>query len=857
MDHELFEPLNAFDNDTREILIDAVNEKVRRILSLDPQKFKDGELPFGLRPNNPDTETDKKKLRELEFKLRDANKAIFEMKTAQEETARQLEAAQGAARQRPPPPAVTGGPAAQPQAAEAAPAVQASGRRTIRPSIPEDAPQVQVQEDDGGPVAPSGGGNDKKLLAKIAGLEKENTTLKAMKDALEKQLRALGVEPVTALKDWEKAAAKIGGPGSNKLKLSPEELKLIEDAKKAKQEADAILSQRNMQVEEKEQPKAVAKKEKSQPPPAEAKPAKEVPQEKPAEPTVVSRELPPMPAEDLGPSASDIGMRDTQRILRGVLTKINILTETRPKAGRDAVETKLGRDDVCDTVSPTGKSRFLEKKEAKGKSNFSAQPKPADHGGDLLVSAAVEDAPTEYRVKATGAMAEAVSDFGSWAEETMTTLNDVENTLSGTGMGLMDLLRQANAPKKVEKKEAPREVVEAPPPQQVQVIEKPAPVDNRELNELRGRCKDQQDEIAKLLLTIDELRARMQKLKEIAESNPNIATQFEGLMAEVGLKDMCEAGSSGPKLRGVFERLYQDAMQRVQRLGLIRERVAVANRAYTAAMSAARSPRPFSENQDFDGGPRRLPSSGGLEATPDLKKLSMQAQNALRGMWYHTEYLFRHSCEYAEAQGVEASAQFAHTFSGDLLEAAAELDDLNDSSQELPGKPRRGGTDRLPGRREQRPQRTLFGQDGRAGRDSQIMWHSLPGGPPPGAGTMASMDFNRRMPRSPREMRRQKLEDPEPTSFTAYVAALRDARGDLGDHEWPRCSRTPEPRILKKSFDKSLKATLTDGGNMSVSRSLPALPKGRGLLLQAQQGDESPSFSSRATPKGREESRLA
>merc|ERR1719281_2424982 len=51
MDNEIFEPLNSFDPDMREMMIDAVNEKVRRILYLDPENFKGGKLPFGLRPD--------------------------------------------------------------------------------------------------------------------------------------------------------------------------------------------------------------------------------------------------------------------------------------------------------------------------------------------------------------------------------------------------------------------------------------------------------------------------------------------------------------------------------------------------------------------------------------------------------------------------------------------------------------------------------------------------------------------------------------------------------------------------------------------------------------------------------------
>ncbi|CAE8660515.1 unnamed protein product, partial [Polarella glacialis] len=49
MDNELFEPLDQFDPDEKDFMIDVINEKVRRILSLDASKYKNGRLPFGLK----------------------------------------------------------------------------------------------------------------------------------------------------------------------------------------------------------------------------------------------------------------------------------------------------------------------------------------------------------------------------------------------------------------------------------------------------------------------------------------------------------------------------------------------------------------------------------------------------------------------------------------------------------------------------------------------------------------------------------------------------------------------------------------------------------------------------------------
>ena len=51
MDNEIYEPLKQFDGDLRDLMMDCITEKVRRILSLDPSKYKNGRLPFGLKPD--------------------------------------------------------------------------------------------------------------------------------------------------------------------------------------------------------------------------------------------------------------------------------------------------------------------------------------------------------------------------------------------------------------------------------------------------------------------------------------------------------------------------------------------------------------------------------------------------------------------------------------------------------------------------------------------------------------------------------------------------------------------------------------------------------------------------------------
>merc|ERR1712176_807107 len=65
MDNEVFEPLAVFDDDMKEVLIDVVNEKVQRILLLNPDKFQN-RLPYGLRGNISDDDYIKQLREELQ-----------------------------------------------------------------------------------------------------------------------------------------------------------------------------------------------------------------------------------------------------------------------------------------------------------------------------------------------------------------------------------------------------------------------------------------------------------------------------------------------------------------------------------------------------------------------------------------------------------------------------------------------------------------------------------------------------------------------------------------------------------------------------------------------------------------------
>ncbi|CAJ1413965.1 unnamed protein product [Effrenium voratum] len=94
MDNEICEPLNQFDDDLKDLMMDVITEKVRRILSLDPSKYKNGRLPFGLKPHkglNLGEEVD------LEEELEKLQDMVDRLKEENEQLNRQLEAARAAA----------------------------------------------------------------------------------------------------------------------------------------------------------------------------------------------------------------------------------------------------------------------------------------------------------------------------------------------------------------------------------------------------------------------------------------------------------------------------------------------------------------------------------------------------------------------------------------------------------------------------------------------------------------------------------------------------------------------------------------------------------------------------------------
>merc|ERR1712093_926726 len=257
------------------------------------------------------------------------------------------------------------------------------------------------------------------------------------------------------------------------------------------------------------------------------------------------------------------------------------------------------------------------------------------------------------------------------------------------------------------------------------------------------------------------------------------------------------------RLKGVFERLYQDSIQRIQRLGLIRERMVLANRAYSAVVDAMVDNRPADDS------------------IPDLSRLNATTSAALRGMWYHTEYLFRHACEYAMGQGIEASLLKGNRPSlGDIMDDDVGLDDplaegreaLHDqSTTRQVRRPARLGGDRPLARRTERPGVSL-GQRG----------HPLGG---QHSSAQAPWSLKRAQTAAP-----DGAKDSVSTSFASYMSAMKDASSTDGwanDDRQAATRRQLGPGLVASGGEK-LDVLLGTKNGMKIackSESLPVLPK--------------------------------
>jgi len=640
LDHELFEPLDAFDDDMKELLIDCVNEKVRRILTLDPSKFKDGRLPFGLRPETLGLDSSGR-IRELMEEIERLKDLLEAAHRERDNALRRLEAQLEIRPVSRTP--VDFAPELLPPAVEK--------RRIGIDDIDPDLLAAYVAE------------QLKAERLRIAELER-------LSQELQERILALEAE-LLAQQNLPQKTVVVGGATFKKEKADA----LPVTDRGPCPNCGLLLKQiKQLQLDVEAAGKGGSESE-------ELREALRV-------------------------------ARQSQELLRKLLSRLAVsLRVPASTSGQEAVESVLGKDQLLG-------------------------------GPGTLPGAGLQS------------YSDALPGFGVWIGEAMGGLDAFEKRIQ-------HLERMANG---------------EPVPEE----------DSPELLALRSKCKQQQDEIARLLLMIEELRRRVGDIPAAAEEEPSpeVREAVGRIVSKVGLRDVIEAGTT-VRLKGVFERLYDDAMQRIQRLDLIRDRMTLASQAYAIASGEA------------------LDHSA---AIPDLDQVSDEAAVALRGMWYHTEYLFRHACEYAMSQGVEAYA---------VLGARPSLTELVETTKLGDRGPPAGARGPAAERFQENRQRAGHRGLRRAPRwpnfsDGRALLRQFQSGPlGPGAGQAAS--------RAARDIPSQE----EPGAFAAYVAALKEAGGNPRRDEWAAGQRR------KPSYPR-LDTLLKD--SLAPSHSLPALPKGRNVF---------------------------
>jgi hypothetical protein len=809
MDHEIFEPIKVMDADQQELIIDMVNAKVRRILQLDPAKWTDGRLPFGLRADDVPPDVVK-----LEAENRHYMQEVKESRETIETLRQQLAAAQELLNQ----PKDTSSPRRNNNAMMMWQAATAAVAEKPEPIKGRGRPPIQEQpppEENKGPSLP-----DPKMLQqqkvmgdKIKSLEAE---LKAEKDKLKEandraeDFRQKLAQREAQLKDLEKEIARLR----------------------------AQLQQAGLKVPEK--------------PP------------RPIAATGDRSYWVDIDRSDGGDAGLDVEIEGNMLRVEHVSPKGKIADWNA--SNPDAVVKEGDYIEEINGVSGNGEkllAAFKEQRLLKMKLSRAAQsqshkkPKAAASKGasqalrktQTMLHQVLSSVATEKHLEQSEPQQE-VEDLlklGALAGN-----NEME-TRSLTSQGTVASSILENRPTTAEfdngtrpnSKEIHSTRLKAVPLFE-NWIDELMPAGSQELEELREKCKSQQDEITRLVLIIDELRARLEKIPE--EAPPEMAPQMGGLLEKVGLKEIVDVGlaaknrPSDQDLRPVFLRLYQDAMQRIQRFAIIRETVKATSKAYMEIAETGCGPGldPSPSPETGPGLGRVWPYKGSFP--PELERLNATAQAALNSMWYHADHSFRRMCDYAVLQGVEALLTKSHKASLDELMAtsmAEDTDNPRDASEVPEGRmgetwhASRGGREtrgRLPGRRSERPRGfPLAASHQMSCSDGFATQKVLSSALATGAGGQPE--------RSPRHqhIRKAQLMDPDPTAFATYLAAVKEARGDLQPEEWARASVNA---CMKKAFDrkalktddlggKSLKAAVVvRAGTVDTlqhSHSLPAL----------------------------------
>jgi len=332
-------------------------------------------------------------------------------------------------------------------------------------------------------------------------------------------------------------------------------------------------------------------------------------------------------------------------------------------------------------------------------------------------------------------------------------------------------------------------------------VEVPSKAQQAEIEKLRLRCKEQQEEISRLLLMIEEMRHRMEQLQKLlAEKGGYVADELEKALEKVGLKEVAEAKPAN--LRNVYERLYQDAIERMRRCAITLEQKVEASKQYFAQLAVA----------------KKVKGPAAHAAPPNLERLTEAAALAIHGMWYHYDILFRRVCQRSTEEAVKQSAIdnyklalseiFEYDETGSLsLSAFQSIEDDNQPNRIAP---------------------VPFSEKRR------ICYSA--GAVSPGGGIGFASQQQR--PRSSCSMYGQRV---EPESFKSFVCKVQQAEAT---------PKTGSRATSAASARSDSLGALTRAGKrpMASNRSLPVLPKGLGSLKPAGPEMSAPnSATSRST----------
>jgi len=271
--------------------------------------------------------------------------------------------------------------------------------------------------------------------------------------------------------------------------------------------------------------------------------------------------------------------------------------------------------------------------------------------------------------------------------------------------------------------------------------------------------------------------------------------ELEKALKEVGLKELVEA-KQGKHLKNVYERLYQDALQRMQRLALILENKAKANNLYFQSVTAAT---------------KKLKGSQLHANPPDLEKLTDAAAVAIEGMWYHYDILFRRVCEHSTAQSIRDTAIDNYRLAlADIFGPDINLENFEDL-----------GSLRVP-----------QVEDGKVRPSSGNAWGSAPAGARPFAERRICNSAGAVSPgggiafasqQKPKARRTADPSEKDKGDFKAYMAKMQEA-GQAPATPSTELHAMRRPKSDAAARPDSL-AALTLSGKRNTA-SLPALPKG-------------------------------